>query len=113
MKNSHILLAVVISLSLSTPASAANWGPLKKGACEGNTGTRAYIAKLKRNFGDESAASLCPRLHKTVDGKSRVPDKCGKKGLTGYAGIWLVPDKACTKKTTTREFTPRPRHKTS
>lgn len=113
MKKSHILLIAVISLSLSTPAYAANWGRLEKGACEGNTGKRVYIAKLKRNFGDDPAASLCPRLHKTVDGQSRVPDRCEKKGIGGYAGIWLVPDKTCIKKAAASELTPRRLHKTS
>ena len=113
VKKFHIFLFALISFSLSTPAYAANWGRLQKGACVAETGKRAYFAKLKRNFGDESAISLCPRLHKTVNGQSRVPDKCEKKGLTGYTGIWLVPDKTCTKKAASKDFTPLPVGKTS
>ena len=108
MKTVHIFAITAIATLLSTPAYAASWGGLEKGACEVTTGKRAYSAKLKRNFGDEPAASLCPRLHKTVDGKSRVPDKCEKKGIGGYAGIWLVEDKTCTKKAADKNFTPLP-----
>jgi len=94
---------------LPITAYAASWGGLEKGACEANSGKRAYSAKLKRNFGDDPAASLCPRLHKTVGGKSRVPDKCEKRGIGGYVGVWLVPDKTCTKKAAKAEMTPLPR----
>ena len=107
MKKTHIFLITAVSLSLASPAWAASWGPLEKGACQADSGKRAYIAKLKRNFGDDPAASLCPRLHKTVNGKSRVPDKCEKKGIAGYAGVWLVPDKSCAKKAA-QKITPIP-----
>ena len=97
---------------LPMTAHAASWGGLEKGACDATSGKRAYIAKLKRNFGDDPAASLCPRLHKTVGGKSRVPDKCEKRGLGGFVGIWMVPDKTCAKKAAKQEFTRRPNLKT-
>ena len=113
MKKSNVFLIFVFGMTMSAPAYAASWGALKKGACDGQSGKRAYTAKLKRNFGDDPAASLCPRLHKTVDGKSRVPDTCEKKGLGGYTGIWLVDDKTCTEKSAARELTPQKRRKSS
>ena len=107
MRFVHTFIAILVTICLSAPAYAANWGQLKKGACEGTTGKRIYIAKLKRNFGDDPAASLCPRLHKTINGKSRVPDKCEKKGLNGYVGIWLEPDASCIAKDAIQKHTPR------
>ncbi|NNC38433.1 MAG: hypothetical protein EX271_11485 [Acidimicrobiales bacterium] len=113
MKISCIFVVTMIGISVSMPANAASWGPVEKGACEGTTGKRIYSAKLKRNFGDDPAASLCPRLHKTVAGKSRVPDKCEKKGITGYEGIWLVPDDTCAKKSAAQKTSLPVRRKAS
>jgi len=107
--NKKLTSSIIVICSfvfLPITAHAASWGGLEKGACEANSGKRAYSAKLKRNFGDDPAASLCPRLHKTVAGKSRVPDKCVKKGIGGYVGVWMVPDKTCAKKAARKEYTP-------
>ena len=109
MRILHIILITVVSLSLSTPAHAASWGQLQKGACDAVSGKRAFKAKLKRNFGDDPAESLCPRLHKTVNGKSRVPDKCEKNGIAGYTGIWFENDNTCNKKEARSETKPRTR----
>ena len=103
MRNIYIFLITILSVSLSSPAYAASWGQLKKGTCDATSGKRIYTAKLKRNFGDDPAESLCPRLHKTVNGKSRVPDKCEKNGITGYSGLWLENDATCDKKSARSE----------
>ena len=91
-----IFLALLVS-SISAPAYAASWGNLQKDKCDIVSGKRMYKAKLKRSFGDDPGAGLCVRLQKTVNGKSRVPDQCVKRGLNGYSGIWLETDPSCRK----------------
>lgn len=97
MKIFKILFLSLLVSSISAPAYAASWGNLQKGKCDIVSGKRIYKAKLKRSFGDDPGAGLCVRLQKTVNGKSRVPDQCVKRGLNGYTGIWLETDPSCGK----------------
>jgi hypothetical protein len=97
MKTFKIIILTLAGLAVSTPAYAASWAALEKGKCDIVSGKRIYKAKLKRSFGDDPSAELCMRLRKTVNGKSRVPDQCVKRGLNGHSGIWLEPDPSCGK----------------
>jgi len=97
MKLLKISGLVLILSAISTPANAASWGALAKGECDIVSGKRMYKAKLKRSFGDDPGEGLCLRLQKTVNGKSRIPDQCIKRGINGYTGIWLEADPSCGK----------------
>lgn len=93
----RFLLVVFLTASVAAPVQAASWGRLQKGKCDVESGKRIYKAKLKRSFSEDSAAKLCPRFRRTIDGESRVPDMCKKSGMTSFTGYWLVVDATCRK----------------
>lgn len=92
-----LILATIIGFGFSGTASAAGWGAVAKGGCDGLTGKRKYSAKLWTGIGEGKASTVCPKtkLNHSKSGINRVPDSCENHIANVSYGVWKQTDTTC------------------